>query len=132
MAEGCAAPEKGRQDWAGDWRSLAGLWALPLGSMLAATLLSPAPRGVVWVAMLAWMGVACLANARRCSRTHCRITGPFFLIMAVAVASYAVGLLPLGDHGWTLLGVVTLLGFAILWWGSERLLGRFTPRQPPQ
>ncbi|MGK9168223.1 hypothetical protein KXR53_18075 [Inquilinus limosus] len=127
MAEGCGnCPDRRAGDWAGDWLSLAALWGLPVGGMLAAWLLAdPAPRAVVWVAMLVWMGGACVANARRCGRTHCRFTGPFFLVMAGLVAAYGTGGLPIGPWGWSILAGVTLIGNATLWWGSERLLGRF-------
>jgi len=95
--------------------------------MLAAWLLAdPAPRAGLWVAMLVWMGIACIANARRCGRTHCRFTGPFFLLMAVLVALYAVGALPIGSQGWTILGGITLVGNAMLWRGSEQAWGRFS------
>lgn len=76
--------------------------------------------------MLLWMGGACLANARRCGPTHCYLTGPFFIVMAAAVAAYAGGLLDLGADGWGLLAGVILAGALVLWWGSERLSGRFT------
>jgi len=112
-------------DWAGDWRSLAGIWGLPALAMLAAMWLAPLLRAVVWTLALAWMGCACLANARRCSRTHCRFTGPFFLLMAALVITCAAGVLPLGAYGWFSLGVVTALGNAVIWWASERFLGRF-------
>jgi hypothetical protein len=93
--------------------------------MLAATFVEPKQRAVVWTAMLLWMGGACLANARRCSRTHCKVTGPFFLLMAAAVVAYASGLLDLGAHGWAIIGGVTLVGALGLWWGSERMWGRY-------
>lgn len=69
----------------------------------------------------------CFLNARRCGRTHCRLTGPFFLVMAAAVVAFAVGVLPLGSKGWVMLAAAIPLGFATLWWGSERAWGRFTP-----
>lgn len=115
------------RDWAGDWRGLAGLWGVPGGIMLAAWLVAaPAPRAAIWVAMLVWMGAACIANARRCGRTHCRFTGPFFLSMAGLVAAYAAGTLPIGSAGWAILGAATFLGNAVLWWGSERAWGAFS------
>lgn len=121
----------GAKDWASDWRALVALWVVPGAAMLAALLLEPAPRAVVWTGMLVWMGVACLLNARRCARIHCRITGPFLLAMAGLVVAYATGAAPLGPHGWSLLGGASLAGFAGLWWGSERLWGRFgRPRRP--
>jgi hypothetical protein len=112
-------------DWAGNWRTLLIIWGLPAALMLAAGLIDPRPRSVVWTASLVWMGAACLANAGRCRRTHCRYTGPFFLGMAALVVSYAAGVLPLGRYGWAILGVAAAVGNALLWWGSERLLGRF-------
>lgn len=120
----CSDPRA--QDWASDARAVAGLWGAPAAAMLAAFALEPTWRAAVWTAMLIWMGAACLVNARRCGRTHCRVTGPFLLAMAAAVVGHAAGLLPLGRHGWLLLGVATAVGFAALWWGSERLWGAFS------
>jgi hypothetical protein len=82
-------------------------------------------RALIWTLMLIWMGGACVANSRRCGRTHCRYTGPFFLAMAVIVVAHATGLLPLGVHGWEILGTVTMLGNVLIWWGSERVHGTF-------
>ena len=62
--------------------------------MLVTAFLDPLTRTVVWTLALVWMGGACLANARRCSRTHCRFTGPFFLVVAVLV----VATLPVRFH----------------------------------
>lgn len=126
MVEECrTCSETPAGDWAGNWRSLALLWGLPFAAMLAGWLLvDPGPRTALWGAMLVWMGGACIANARRCGRTHCRFTGPFFLVMAVLVAAYGTGALPIGPWGWAILLGITLIGNAVLWWGSERLLGR--------
>lgn len=112
-------------DWAGDVRTLALLWGLPAVVMLVAGFLEPLPRTVIWTVMLLWMGGACLANARRCSRTHCRFTGPFFILMAVGVVAYGSGLLPLGPGGWNILGAITLVGACGVWWTSERMWGKF-------
>jgi hypothetical protein len=116
-----------KKDWAGNWISLAGLWGLPAGAMLIGALLDPLPRTLIWSAALLWMGAACIANARRCGRTHCRFTGPFYLVMAALVVAYAAGTLPIGDHGWAILGAMTIIGTAVLWWGSERIWGLFWP-----
>jgi hypothetical protein len=128
MAERCDSRAVA-QDWAGNWRSLAGLWGIPAAAMVAATLLGPLPHAAVWTAALIWMGGACIANARRCGRTHCRFTGPFYLLMAALVVAHAVGMLPLGERGWAILGTATIVGTAVLWWGSERLWGLFWPRR---
>lgn len=94
--------------------------------MLLALVLEPGLRGVVWIAMLVWMGLACVANAHRCGRTHCRYTGPFFLGMAGLVAAYAIGLLPLGTQPWLMLGSLVVVGNALIWWASERLWGTYS------
>jgi hypothetical protein len=78
--------------------------------------------------MLAWMGWACLANARRCGRTHCRYTGPYFLGMAGLVLAYIADMLPLGNQPWLILGALTVTGNALIWWASERLLGTYSRR----
>lgn len=117
------------RDWAANWRSLAGLWGIPAGAMLIAGMLDPLPRAAIWSAALLWMGCACIANARRCGRTHCRFTGPFYVLMAALVVAYAAGALPMGDKGWAILGIATLAGTAVLWWGSERIWGAFWPRK---
>lgn len=115
----CACFERSRSGWAGGRRSLATLWGLPAAAMLVAVFLEPEVRAVTWTAMLLWMGGACLANAHRCSRTHCRFTGPFFSLMGAAVAAYASGLLPLGRHGWTVFGIIASIGAISLWWATN-------------
>lgn len=102
------------------------LWGLPAAAILIASFLEPQARAVAWTVMLVWMGGACLANARRCSRTHCHIMGPFFLLMAAAVVAYSGGILDLGGDGWSFLGGITLAGAIGIWWASERMWGRFT------
>lgn len=114
------------KDWAAGRLALLGVWGVPAVVMLLALLLEPAPRAVVWTAMLMWMGWACLANARRCGRTHCRYTGPFFLGMAGLVVAHAAGILPLGGQPWLILGTLALGGSALIWWASERLLGTYS------
>ena len=113
-------------DWSGDWRTFGLLWGIPGGTMAAGALLDPPLRAIVWTIMLLWMAGACFANARHCGRSHCRSTGPFFLLMAGLVAGFGFGLLPLGAYGWFILGGMILVGFVLLWWLSERAWGTFT------
>lgn len=117
----------GQRDWAGNSRTFALLWGVPVALMIAAGSLRPLPRAAVWTLMLLWMGGVCLANAHRCGRTHCRVTGPFFILMAVGVVAYASGALDLGAHGWSILSGIILFGAIGLWWGSERVWGRYAP-----
>lgn len=118
----------GKSDWAGGRLTLVGVWGIPAGATLLALTLEPASRSAIWILMLMWMGGACLANARRCGRTHRSYTGPFFLGMAALVAAYAAGIVPLGGRPWLTLGVLTVAGNALIWWASERLLGTYSRR----
>ena len=121
-------PELGRSDWASAWRSFIIFWGLPSGFMLVATRLGPQQRTMIWTAMLFWMGVACLANARRCGRTHCRFTGPFFILMAASVPALGSGIVDLGQHGWSILSGIILIGATALGWASEHAWGRYSRR----
>jgi hypothetical protein len=104
------------------------LWLLPVGVILAAGQF--AGPGLImtsaWTASLLVMGGACLVNARRCGRTHCYFTGPFFLIMAVVSLMYGLHVLPLGARGWSYIGTALLIGGVLLcvipeWvWGQYR------------
>jgi hypothetical protein len=120
----CTSEHRGK-DWAGDLTTFTLMWGIPTATMLAALLFEPMLRAAVWAVMLTWVGSACIANARRCGRTHCYYTRPFFLFMALIVLAYAGGVTPLGSHGWTIIGLTTIAGTGIIWWASEHLLGTF-------
>jgi hypothetical protein len=116
-------------DWAGDVRSYALAWGLPSAALVVAIFLDPGARTLVWAAALAWMGVACLMNARRCGRRHCYLTGPFFLLMAVAALLHGFGFVRLGPNGWLWLGVTIVAGgYGALWYLPERIWGKYRDR----
>jgi hypothetical protein len=87
--------------------------------------LSAGWRTVIWAGSLSIMGIGCVANAVRCGRTHCYLTGPFFLLAALATALYGLGVLPLGSDGWDLIGQVVLIGALVLGCLPELLLGKY-------
>jgi hypothetical protein len=94
---------------------------------MAASLLVDVPaRTVIWTAALLWIGTACLLNARRCGRTHCRFTGPFYLAMIIPVLALGTGVVSLGLPGWIALGVFIIVGSKIIWWATERAWGKFS------
>lgn len=103
------------------------IYWLPAAVIIASGffVIEPAWRGSIWAAALATMGIGCVANAFRCGRVHCYVTGPFFLLMAAVALAYGFGALPLGEHGWNLLGAVTLAGAIILIYLPERLFGTY-------
>jgi hypothetical protein len=82
-------------------------------------------RTIVWATALVTMGIACIANAIRCRRTHCYITGPFFLVMAVVTLLHGFGVVPLGRNGWNLISLATLVGAILLCCLPEMIWGRY-------
>jgi len=90
-----------------------------------AAVISNGWRTAVWTVALATMGGACTVNAFRCGRVHCYLTGPFFFLMALIASSYGLGILRLGGMGWNLLGLITLIGTAALWYLPEMLWGKY-------
>ena len=117
-----------RRDWVSGVGSYAIAWGLPSAAIVGAIWAEPGLRAVVWAAALVWMGTACLINARRCGRMHCRFTGPFFLVMAGIAALHGLGAIPLGPLGWAWIGGVIAVGTAAIWILSERLWGRYRGR----
>ena len=92
-----------------------------------ATLFASVPlRAVVWTVALVWMGVACILNARRCGRTHCRYTGPYYLAMIVPVVLLALGVVAADFYGWFAISAFIVLGGWIIWWATERAWGKFS------
>jgi asparagine N-glycosylation enzyme membrane subunit Stt3 len=113
-------------DWLGSMRTHALAWWIPQGAIVAALLIPVPFRAAVWVAALAWMGVACILNARRCGRTHCRYTGPYYLGMILPVVVLAASVVSAGLLGWLILGILILAGSRIIWWATERAWGKFS------
>jgi len=82
-------------------------------------------RTAIWTGALAVMGGACVANASRCGRIHCYVTGPFFLVAALATLLYGIGVIPLGANGWNLIGMAILIGALVLGCVPEVLFGKY-------
>lgn len=114
------------RDWVSNARTFSIAWGLPTALILVGLLAGPAARGILWSVALAWMGGACIINANRCGRTHCRFTGPYYLSMIIPVAFLAWSAAPVGYAGWLVLGTVILAGSKIIWWVSERRLGKYS------
>jgi hypothetical protein len=94
--------------------------------MFAGLFVPVTPRSAIWIIALAWMGTACILNARRCRRTHCRYTGPYYLAMIAPTLALASGIVSAGFYGWLGLGVLILAGGKIIWWATERAWGQFS------
>lgn len=100
-------------------------WLPPIAIVVTGNLASVGLRTFVWTAALSIMGTACIANAVRCGRVHCYITGPFFLAMAVVTLLYGLGVLPLGRNGWNLIGLTILVGAIALYYLPELFFGKY-------
>jgi hypothetical protein len=101
-------------------------WWIPQAAILAGLFAPVAVRTAIWIIALSWMGTACVLNAKRCGRTHCRFTGPYYLAMIIPVLALGLGVTSLGLSAWVVLGVVIILGGKIIWWTTERAWGKFS------
>ncbi len=106
-------------------------WGAPIAIIIAANsmhMLLPFKAVVVVIATcFAWMGTACLANAKRCGRLHCFLSGPVLLASAVAVLLVGLRIVSLGESG--LIYVVWgAFGLVVLTFIPEMLRGRYVRR----
>ncbi len=99
---------------------------MPHAGLFVGLLVSLPLRIAVWSAALLWMALACILNARRCGRTHCRYTGPYYLLMIVPVL--VLGLVMRSDDvlAWLVVGAAIVAGDKFIWWVTERAWGKFS------
>ena len=114
----------------GDWVASKGrsalAWGIPHAAILGALFVPTPLRVVIWTIALIWMGAACILNARQCGRTHCRYTGPYYLVMIAPVLALGSGMVSTGMYGWIVLGVIIVGGSKLIWWATERAWGKFS------
>jgi len=113
-------------DWAGSGRTKLLAWWLPQAAIVAALFVALPARTVIWIIALAWMGTACILNARRCGRLHCRFTGPYYLAMIAPVLMLGSGVVSVEIYAWLASGVLVIAGSKIIWWATERAWGKFS------
>ena len=114
------------KDWLGSTRTNVLAWWIPKVAIVAGLFVPVPVRTAIWIVALIWMGTACILNSRRCGRTHCRYTGPYYLAMIIPVVVLASDLVSVNFYGWLVLAVVILAGSKIIWWVSERAWGKFS------
>jgi hypothetical protein len=113
-------------DWLRSPRTNLLAWWIPQTTLLAG-LFTPVPvRTAIWIIALMWMGTACILNAKRCGRTHCRYTGPYYLAMIAPVLVLGSGMLSIATYSWLVLACIVLLGGKLIWWGTERAWRKFS------
>jgi hypothetical protein len=123
MADRTIEPSK---DWLRGVRTNLIAWWIPQAAIVAGLLFPIPARTAVWIVALTWNGTACLLNAKRCGRTHCHYTGPFYLVMIAPVAMLASGIIAADWYGWLGLAVVILAGSKLIWFATERAWGKFS------
>ena len=114
------------RDWLSSPRTNVLAWWIPKGIIVAGLFVRLPSRAVMWVIALVWMATACILNSRRCGRTHCRYTGPYYLAMIVPVLVLASGVISVDFYGWLSLAVLILGGSMIIWWTTEWAWGKFS------
>lgn len=112
------------RDLVADRRTRLLLWGVPQVVFVAGFFLGTY-RVVLWPVALSAMGIACVANARRCGRLHCYLTGPFYLLMAGVTGVHEMGLVSLGPYGWLWLGLFVVIGGNLLTYLPERAWGTY-------
>ena len=100
------------------------LWGVPAVLFAVGAFVPPLPRLLLWTPALLIAGVVCLANAGRCRRLHCYITGPLYLIAALTTVLVGMGVVPL-PWRWIAWGVI---GGTILAHTPEWVRGRYVAR----
>ncbi len=123
-------PEPAQRDLVARPLSFLWAWGLPTAILIGASMSEDEVPPIAHVAAISgaflWMGIACLINARRCRRLHCFISGPVFLLGALAVVLIGTGVIAAGpataEHiVWVTLGLV-MLSFV-----PEAVRGRYLP-----
>jgi hypothetical protein len=114
----------------GDWFNSTGAsflaWWLPKLAIFLTIFVAISVRTLVWLIALLWMGTACILNARRCRRTHCRYTGPYYLAMILPVLALAFGPLSASTYTWVALALLILIGGWVIRWVTELKWGRYS------
>src|SRR5258708_19216601 len=107
------------RDWLSSPRTNALAWWIPKAAIVATLFIPPPARTGVWIIALVWMGTACILNSRRCGRTHCRYTGPYYLAMIAPVLVLASGVMSLAFYAWLSLAVLILCVTMIILLATE-------------
>ncbi len=118
-----------RRDLSASIGSFLAVWGAPVLAGLIASFAAPSIGWAAgaWSLTLAWMGSACLLNARRCGRLHCYFSGPILLVGALLAALIAFGSL---DADATGLGAIIAGAFVLasLTYALELAWGRYLRR----
>ena len=102
------------------------LWGGPIALMLSMNFvrLPIEWTTVILSACLAWMGLGCAMNARRCHRRHCYYASPVLLVGAVLTLLVGFGIVDFGQDGliYVTWGTFALVALTFL---PEKLQGKY-------
>src|SRR5258707_12231875 len=112
------APTQTSRDWLGSMHTSLLAWWVPKATILAGLFVPVSVRAVIWIIALIWMGTACILNARRCNRTHCGYTGPYYLAMIAPVV--VLGIVSAWIYSWMFLSRLIVAGSWLICWAAER------------
>jgi hypothetical protein len=90
------------------------LWGVPAAVVILGSLVAPVPRMLLWTPAFLIGGVGCVMNAARCGRVHCYITGPLYVLAAVATLLDGMGFVRSSWIGGAVIGG-TILAFVPEW-----------------
>jgi len=108
-----------KRDYAQDRKTAFWLWILPL-SLAILGFVFGSLRNCIWPLALAWMGIACVVNAKSCGRVHCTFTGPLYLLIAIVGICAALGVVNVSWIWlWATAILGTLLSFVPEWAGKK-------------
>ena len=71
------------------------LWGVPAAALILGSFIAPVPRMLLWTPAFAVAAVACVVNAAHCGRVHCYVTGPLYLLAAIATLLAGMEFVPL-------------------------------------
>ncbi len=100
------------------------VWGIPIALLVLGGFINPFPRMLLWTPALLVMGGGCVMNAARCGRLHCYITGPLYLIAAIATVLLGLELVPLQ---WSWIGA-WIVGGTVLAYIPEWVRGKYVMR----
>jgi hypothetical protein len=101
------------------------LWGGPLLLLVIGAFVDASARAFLWTPALLVAGVACVANAARCHRRHCYLTGPLFLGAAAVTVLRGLEILAV-PWAWIGAGIAggTTLAHVPEWIGGKYAGGR--------
>lgn len=102
-------------------------WGLPALLLLVGVFWGDA-RAPLWSVAFLVGGAACVANAARCGRAHCYLTGPFYLGLSAVSALIGVRVI---SWSWWWVGATfltgTLLAYVSEFLGKRYVHGSYSP-----